>query len=180
MSTGLIIAIVVVALILLVLFAFVLPRARRTAQVKARERELEQRRERVAEEHRTEAEERRGMAERAEQKAQMAQAEAERERAEAELRERRAQMHERGMADDELIDESERDRFAGTSGMSNAPTDTRGDDSVRGDAVGDEDRPMHEPATDYEQGRVDEASEREGRFARSPESERTEDPTRRA
>jgi FtsZ-interacting cell division protein ZipA len=181
MSTGLIIAIVVIALILLVLFAFVLPRARRTAQVKARERELEQRRERVAEEHRTEAEERRGMAERAEQKAQMAQAEAERERAEAQLREQRAQMHERGMADDELIDESERDRFAGTSGMSNAPTDTRDDDDVaaRDASLGDEDRPMHEPRTEYEQGRVDEASEREGRFGRSPESERTEDPTTR-
>jgi FtsZ-interacting cell division protein ZipA len=163
MSTGLIIAIVVIALILIALFAFVLPRARRTAQVKARERELEQRREHVAGEHRAEAEERRGMAERAEQKAQMAEAEAQRERAEAELRERRAQMHERGMADDELIDESERDRFAGTSATSARPPD--------------EDRPMHEPATDYEQGRVD---EREGRFGRSPETERTEDPTRKA
>jgi FtsZ-interacting cell division protein ZipA len=175
MSTGLIIAIVVVALILLALFAFVLPRARRTAQVKARERELEQRRERVADEHRAEAEERRGMAERAEQKAQMAEAEAQRERAEAKLREQRAQMHERGMADDELIDESERDRFAGTSGMSNQPTDTARDESLR-----DEDRPMHEPDTDYERGRVDEAREREGRFGRSPETEPTEDPTRRS
>ena len=193
MSTGLIIAIIVIALILLVIFAFVLPRARRTAQVKARERELEQRRERVAEEHRAEAEERRGMAERAEQKAQIAQAEAERERAEAQMREQRAQMHERGMADDELIDESERDRFAGTSGMSNAPTDTRDDDNAarhttrdddsvaaRDASLTDEDRPMHEPRTEYEQGRVDEAAERDGRFARAPESERTEDPTRRA
>jgi FtsZ-interacting cell division protein ZipA len=191
MSTGLIIAIIVVALILLVLFAFVLPRARRTAKVKARERELEQRRERVAGEHRAEAEERRGMAERAEQKAQMAQAEAERERAEAQLREQRAQMHERGMADDELIDESERDRFAGTSAMSNQPTDTRDDDRVtdtrdddrvasRDASLGDQDRPMHEPDTEYEQGRVDEAREREERFGRSPETERTEDPTRRA
>ena len=145
MSTGLIIAIVVVALILLVLFAFVLPRARRTAKVKARERELEQRRERVAGEH----------------------------RAEAELREQRAQMHEQGRADHELIDESERDRFAGTSAMSNEPTDTRDDDRVK-------DRPMHEPDTEYEQGRVDEAREREGRFGRSPETPRTEDPSRRA
>jgi hypothetical protein len=42
----------------------------------------------------------------------------------------------------------------------------------------DPDRPMHEPASDYEKGRVDEAREREGRFARAPESERTDDPTR--
>ena len=169
MSTGLIIAIVVIALILIALFAFVLPRARRTAQMKKREHELTQRREGRAEEHRAEAAERRGEAELAEQRARMAQTEAQRERAEADMREQRAQMHERGMADDELIDESERDRFAGTSAMSNEPTDTR-----------DDDRPMHEPDTEYEQGRVDEAREREGRFARSPESERTEDPTRRA
>ena len=179
MSTGLIIAIVVIALILLALFAFVLPRARRTAQVKARERELEQRRERVADEHRAEAEERRGMAERAEQKAQMAEAEAQRERAEAQLREQRAQMHERGMADDELIDESERDRFAGTSAMSDQPTDTADDDraTARDESVRDEDRPMHEPATDYEQGRMDERQE-QGRFSRQPETERTDDRTR--
>jgi hypothetical protein len=42
----------------------------------------------------------------------------------------------------------------------------------------DQDRPMHEPASDYEQGRVDEARQREGRFARAPESERTDDPSR--
>ena len=169
MSTGLIIAIVVVALILIALFAFVLPRARRGAQMKQRERELEQRRERVAGEHRAEAEERSRQAEMAEQKAQMAEAEAKRERAEAEMREQRAQMHERGMADDELIDESERDKFAGTSGMRDEPAPMREDDP---------DRPMHEPRGDYEQGRVDEAREREGRFARAPESERTDDPTR--
>jgi FtsZ-interacting cell division protein ZipA len=166
MSTGLIIAIVVIALVLIALFAFVLPRARKTAQVKKRERELEQRRESRAEEHRAEAAERRSEAEMAEQRARMAQTEAQRERAEAEMREQRAQLHERGMADDELIDESERDKFAGTSAK-------RDDESMR-----DPDRPMHEPASDYEKGRVDEAREREGRFARAPESERTDDPTR--
>jgi FtsZ-interacting cell division protein ZipA len=170
MSTGLIIAIVVVALILIALFAFVLPRARRTAQVKARERELERRRERVAGEHRAEAEERRGQAEMAEQRAQVAESEAKRERAEAELREQRAQMHERGMADDELIDESEREKFAGTSAMRDEPAPTRDD----------EQRPMHEPASDYEQGRIDEArDEQGGRFARQPEKERTDDPSSR-
>jgi hypothetical protein len=85
------------------------------------------------------------------------------------MREQRAQMHERGMADHELIDESERDRFAGTS------ADTRRDDSA---PMTDEDRPMHEPKRDYEQGRVDEAREQEGRFARSPETEKTEGPSR--
>ena len=163
MSTGLIIAIVVAVLILIVLFAFILPRARRKAQVQARERELTQRREHRAEEHRSEAAERRNEAEMAEQRARMAQAEAERERAEAKMREERAQMHERGMADDELIDDHERDRFAGTSAM----RDERTDDG--------DDRPMHEPHTEYERGREDEARE-EGRFNRQPE--RADDPTR--
>ena len=164
MSTGLIIGIVVAVLILIVLFAVVLPRARRKAEVQSRERELNQRREHRAEEHRSEAAERRNEAEMAEQRARMAQAEAEKERAEAEMREQRAQMHERGMADDELIDDSERDRFAGTSATTDEPAATR-----------DEERPMHEPSSDYEQGREDEARE-DGRFNRAPE--RTEDPTR--
>jgi FtsZ-interacting cell division protein ZipA len=176
MSTGLIVAIVVIALILIALFAFVLPRARRSAEVKKREHELEQRREQRAGEHRAEAAERRGEAEMAEQRARMAETEAQRERAEAELREQKAQMHERGMADDELIDESERDRFAGTSATRDEPA--ADDRSVRDEPAAedrpvrdDDDRPMHEPASDYEQGRADEARE-EGRFERAPESER--------
>ena len=166
MDTGMIIAIVVIALILIALFAVVLPRARRGAEMKARERELGQRREQRAGEHREEAAERRNEAEMAEQRARMAQAEAERERAEAEMREQRAEMHERGMADDELIDESERDKFAGTSATTDEPAPMREDDG----------RPMHEPTSDYEQGRTDEAREEQGRFERSPE--RAEDPTR--
>jgi FtsZ-interacting cell division protein ZipA len=156
MSTGLIIAIVVAALVLIALFAVVLPRARHSAEMKKRERELGQRREHRAEEHRAEAAERRGEAEMAEQRAHMAETEAQRQRAEADMREQRAQMHERGMADDELIEESERERFAGTSATG-----------------GDADRPMHEPAS------ADEAREQErGRFARAPESERADDPSR--
>ena len=54
----------------------------------------------------------------------------------------------------------------------------RDDRTMAADGSGDEARPMHEPATEYEQGRVDEAREREGRFNRSPESETSEDPTR--
>jgi FtsZ-interacting cell division protein ZipA len=173
MSTGLIIAIVVAAIVLIALFAFVLPRARRNAQVRARERELATRRERAAGEQRELADERRRGAETAEQKARIAEQEAKRERAEAELREQRAQMHEKGMADDELIDENERDRFAGTSAMRGA--EPRGDEpaSMRED----EDRPMHEPSSEYEHGREDEAREREGRFARDDETARTDEPT---
>jgi FtsZ-interacting cell division protein ZipA len=170
MDTGLIIAIVVIALILLALVAFVLPRMRRNSQVKARERELEHRREHRAEEHRTEAAERRNEAEMAEQRAKMAAAEAERERAEAQMREQRAEMHERGMADHELIDDNERDRFAGTSATADGPAPMR-DDAERRDETG---RPMHEPTSDYEQGRVDERNdEQAGRFERRPTDDRT-------
>ena len=163
MSTGLIIAIVVIAIVLIAIVAFVMPRMRKNAQVKARERELQQRREHVAGEHRAEAEERRREAEAAEQRARMAESEAQRERAEADLREQRAQMHERGMADDELIDESERDRFAGTS-------------AERAPRAG-ESRPMHEADTEYEHGREDEARMREGRFEREDEPARTDEPS---
>jgi len=45
----------------------------------------------------------------------MAQKEAEKQRAEAELHKERATMAERGDADHELIDDHERDKFAGTS-----------------------------------------------------------------
>jgi FtsZ-interacting cell division protein ZipA len=175
MSTALIIVIVVAALLLIALFAFVLPRARRNAQVKARERELGQRRERAAEEQRTEAAERNRQAEMAEQKARMAETEAKRERAEAELREQRAQMHEQGMADHELVDESERDRFAGTSAVNDdEPAPMRDDTAGATTADG---RPMHEPETEYQHGREDEAAAREGRFARDDDTARTDEPT---
>ena len=178
MSTGLIIAIVVVAIVLIALFAFVLPRARRQAQLRARERELGQRRERAAGEAREEAEARRRDAEIAEQRARMAQSEAQRERAEADLREQRAQMHEQGMADHELIDDEERDRFAGTSAMRDEPAPMGDRDAV--------DRPMHEPGTttgaggadtEYDQGREDEARMRDARFAREGETAPADEPT---
>ena len=129
MSTGLIIAIVVVALILLAILFFI-PRMKRTAQLKKRERELGQRREAVATEHREVADSRAQEAERAEREARMAQKEAERQRAEAELHQERAQMHERGDADHELIEEHERDRFAGTS------ADPDGTMAERGETTG--------------------------------------------
>ena len=125
MSTGLIIAIVVVAIILIALLVM-LPRMRAGARQKQAERELHSRRNAVAEEHRSEAQQRTQRAETAEQKARIAEQEAERERAEANLRNERATMHERGMADDELIDPSERDRFAGVANTGD-PADRDGD-----------------------------------------------------
>jgi type II secretory pathway pseudopilin PulG len=119
-STGLIVAIVIVALIILALL-FLLPRMRKAARHKQAERELRSRREAVATEHRQEAAQRETRAEEAERKARMAEQAAQRERAEANLRHERADMHERGMADDELIDDQERDRFAGVAG----PDETR-------------------------------------------------------
>jgi hypothetical protein len=81
----------------------------------------------------------------------MAQKEAERQRAEAGLHQERASMHERGEADHELIEEHERDRFAGTSA--------------------DPDGTMAEqPRSEFEQGRQvgheEEAREDDGRFMR--------------
>jgi hypothetical protein len=118
MTTGAIIAIVVVALIIIALLAFMLPRMRARARVQKRERELQQRRESVANEHRAEADQRERQAAEAEQRARIAAREAEAERAQAELHQERAGLHERGMADHELIEDHERERFAGTSAMS--------------------------------------------------------------
>ena len=111
MSTGLIVLIVVVALVVIGLLVL-LPRMRAASERKKAERELVQRRETVAGEHREAAREREQRAEMAEQKARLAQQQAEKERAEAGVMEERAQMHERGMADDELVEDHERERFS--------------------------------------------------------------------
>jgi type II secretory pathway pseudopilin PulG len=185
MSTGAIIAIVVVALIIIALFAFVLPRMRARARVRARERELQQRREQVAGEHRAEAETRQREAAQAEQKARIAQKEAEAQRAQAQLHEERAGLHERGMADDELIDDHERDRFEGTSAM--RPTtddDARGTDADRNATTGGavaSGAAGSDGMGDYERGRRDEAAT-EGhtpRFNRDEETVRDEERTSR-
>ena len=151
MSTGLIIAIVVVALILIALLFFI-PRMKRQAALKKRERELGHRREAVATEHREVASSREREAEQAEREARMAQKEAERQRAEAELHQERATMHERGDADHELIEEHERDKFAGTSA--------------------DPDGTMaQQPRSDFEEGReVGHHEAGDGRFTREGES----------
>jgi flagellar biosynthesis/type III secretory pathway M-ring protein FliF/YscJ len=97
MSTGAIIAIVVIALIIIALVAFVLPRAR----ARQRERQIVRRREEVAGAHREVAQERLAEADRAEREARA-------QRAEAEVHESRASLHEEGLADDDLANEHQR------------------------------------------------------------------------
>jgi Tfp pilus assembly protein PilV len=172
MSTGTIIAIVVVVLIVIAVLAFVLPRMRRTAEARARTRELEQRRDQVAGRHRAEADSREREADLADRKARVAQAEAEKQRAEARAQQERAEMHERGMADDELIADHERERFAPALDDDSSGTGATSSDGVT--STPREGGRAHEPmadrgevSSDYEQGRVD---EREGRFTRSSEA----------
>jgi hypothetical protein len=164
MSTGLIIAIVVAAVVILGLLLFLMPRMRTKAREREAQRELHQRRERVADEHRTEATERERSAELAERKARMAQQEAERERAEANLRRERAEMHERGEADDELIEEHERDRFQGVAGTADRDGDGHTMDDRARSAMDRDENGMRSddmqsegaPGSEYEQGRMDE------------------------
>jgi FtsZ-interacting cell division protein ZipA len=114
MSTVLIVVIVVVVIVVVGLL-LTLPKARERARLQKRERELDQRRDQVVGEHREEAASRERQAEVAEQRARVAAQEANRERAESELAQEKAKLHERGLADHELIDDDEREHFAGTS-----------------------------------------------------------------
>jgi hypothetical protein len=163
MSTGLIIAIIVAAVVIIGLL-MLMPRMRANARQREAQRELHSRRERVADEHRSEATERERSAEQAERKARMAQQEAERERAEANLRRERAEMHERGEADHELIDESERDRFQGVTPAADRDADGHTMDDRARSAMGRDENGMRSddmqaegaPSTEYEQGRMDE------------------------
>ncbi len=117
MSTAVIIVIVVVVVIALIAVFVALPRMRRRAQIRGRERRLDERRDQVVTSHREEAAQRERQAEVAEQRARVAEQEAQRERAAAQAREEQANLHERGLADHELISEDERDDFAGTSAV---------------------------------------------------------------
>ena len=153
---------------------------RKQAEMKKRERELGQRREAAAGEHRQVADTRQQEADKAEREARMAQKEAERQRAEAELHQERASMHESGEADHELIDENERDRFAGTSAdVGDTP---RGEtETGRTGATGDSAETTGTPTgsrSEFEQGReVGHEEERSGgnRFDRdeTPSGETT-------
>jgi hypothetical protein len=173
MSTGLIIAIVVIVLILIALLVM-LPRMRAKAEERKAQKELESRRERVATENREVASTRASEADKAEQQAVVAQQEAKAQRAEAEKLEAEAQMHERGLADDQLIEDHERDRFGNVAGAGHdeGAAETRADtaDARTGAENGEvrDDRPAARQAgdgaatddaaarSDYEQGRVDE------------------------
>jgi hypothetical protein len=123
MSTGIIIAIVAVVVIIVIGLLFFVPRMR----VRRRERELQQRRERVAGQRRQAAGVREERAEAAELRAREAGHEAERERADAQLHKTRAETHEQGLADDELIEDGERERFAGTSAVTERDAGVEGD-----------------------------------------------------
>jgi hypothetical protein len=172
MTTGAIIAIVVIALIVIALLAFMVPRMRAKAEVQKRERELNERRERAAEEQRAEASARESRASEAEQRARLAAKEAEAERAQAQLHEERAGLHERGMADHELIDDSERERFADVTNRRDRDDDGIDDRRERNGTGALDD--------DYERGRHDEAvaeNERPARFNRDDVA--AENPERR-
>jgi FtsZ-interacting cell division protein ZipA len=117
MSTAVIIVIVAVVVIALIALLVALPRMRERAQIRGRERKLDERRDQVVTSHREEAAHRERKAEVAEQRARVAEQEAQRERAAAQAREEQATLHERGLADHELISEDERDDFAGTSAV---------------------------------------------------------------
>jgi hypothetical protein len=90
-STGAIIAIAAGAVILLIVFAVLVPRMRG----RRRQRQLETRRGELANRHREEAAEQAA-------RAREAESEAKRAEAEAELHEARADLHDRGLADEEL------------------------------------------------------------------------------
>lgn len=135
MSTGLIVVIVVVVVVVIALL-LLLPRLRERARLKKRERELDQRRGRVVEQHRSEASGRERQAQVAEQRARVAEREAQRERAEAQVHEEKAALHEKGLADHELIGREEREDFSGTSAVPDADRDAsagRGAPGAAGD-----------------------------------------------
>ncbi len=185
MTTGAIIAIVVVALIVIALLAFMLPRMRAKAEVQKRERELQTRRDRAAEEQRSEATARERQASEAEQRARIAAKEAEAERAQAELHQERAGLHERGMADHELIDESERERFADVTNRHDRDGDGVDDRREAVTGRGDRNDTDGTPDNDYQRGRRDEAIDENNRPARfdrddvaAESSDRRDEPSR--
>jgi FtsZ-interacting cell division protein ZipA len=157
MSTGVIVAIIVVVLILLALLVM-LPRMRAKAEERKVQKELESRRERVATEHRETAAARGTEADRAEQQARIAQQEAEARRAEAQRHEAEAELHDRGLADDQLVADHERDRFAPVTG---------GADATESTDAGADNADEQRPGTEYEQGRVDERAAGEERTRRT-------------
>jgi flagellar biosynthesis/type III secretory pathway M-ring protein FliF/YscJ len=128
MSSGAIVAIVAVVVLLMIAFAVLLPRMR----ARAEERRIASRREEVAGAHREEASTYAARADYAEREAQ-------RERAEADLHEARARLHEQGLADAEL--DAEHDRLTADEPRTKEPREGR---FVRDERAGEEptiDRP---------------------------------------
>jgi hypothetical protein len=70
----------------------------------------------------------------------IAEQEAQLERAEAELRQQRAALHEEGMADHELVEEHERERFVGTSAIPETQSNADGDAGWRDEQSDEDDR----------------------------------------
>jgi hypothetical protein len=131
-----------------------MPRMRERARLRARERELGQRRDEAVSEHREAADLSSQQADLAERHARIAEQEAAKQRVEAELQRERAELHEQGLADDQLVADYERDRFAGTSAVP---------DAAGGDAAG-------EPATPAEDERGANDAEDERFVSRRSES----------
>lgn len=116
--------IIVLAVLAIIALVVLMPRMRAKSQEQKAKRELGRRRERVATESRDEAVQRERQAEQAEHKAAAAQQAAERERAEARRLETEADRHDKGLADDELIEDHERDRLGPVAGT---PIESDGD-----------------------------------------------------
>lgn len=159
MSIIAIIVIVVVVALVLLGAMFLVRRFGNRARMKKRELELRQRRKEFAAKHREESEQREQKAEEAELRARIAEQEARRERAEAQLRQEQATLHERGMADQELVEDHERERFAGTSA---APEDEGGRERQRSSAYEEGRRTAEDPSRleDFKAGRTDELESR--------------------
>jgi hypothetical protein len=158
---------IVIAVLVIVALLVMLPRMRGKSRERQARRELGRRRERVATYNREEAGQRNRQAEQAEQKAAAAQQAAERERAEARRLETEADRHERGLADDELIEDHERDRLGPVAGTPVDSNDEGRDDRVEQDQRSgrfDRDREARSDGLDerevaYEQGREDERTD---------------------
>ncbi|HEX8977627.1 MAG TPA: hypothetical protein VF781_14045 [Solirubrobacteraceae bacterium] len=158
MLTAIIIIVVVVVLVLIAV-RLLMPRMRERNRIRQREAELGQRREQVVEEHRSEAQIREQRAEEAEHRARIAAQEAQRERADAQLQKEQAALHERGMADDQLIADHEREQFAGTSAVPGGAADGRADGGAereRTTAYDEGRRAAHDPtrAEDFQEGQL--------------------------
>ena len=103
----------------------------------------------------------------------MAQQTAERERADARLHEERATMHERGMADDELIADDEREEFAGVADASDT-SDEREFDRDRTTAA-EEPGTMRSGVVDDDERQADQNGRTdESRFQREKREDRIE------